>query len=131
MDTHNEVYDLHTKNMLRVLGVREDATPLQLRKAYLEKSKYAHPDKHPPSMKDQKTKEFLQLQDAYNWLNARHQCRVNMKEEFHRGGVRATNANVSNCNTPTTSVDDKKSKMLSSQINLVAFGLVVGPRRKS
>lgn len=128
MDTHNEVYDLHTKNMLRVLGVREDATPLQIRKAYLEKSKYAHPDKNPPSMKDQKIKEFLELQDAYNWLNARHQCRVNMKEEFN-GGIRATNANVSNCNTPTTSVDDKKT--LSSQINLVAFGLVVGPRRKS
>lgn len=128
MDTHNEVYDLHTKNMLRVLGVREDATPLQIRKAYLEKSKYAHPDKNPSSMKDQKIKEFLELQDAYNWLNARHQCRVNMKEEFN-GGIRATNANVSNCNTPTTSVDDKKT--LSSQINLVAFGLVVGPRRKS
>lgn len=128
MDTHNEVYDLHTKNMLRVLGVREDATPLQIRKAYLEKSKYAHPDKNPPSMKDQKIKEFLELQDAYNWLNARHQCRVNMKEEFN-GGIRATNANVSNCNMPTTSVDDKKT--LSSQINLVAFGLVVGPRRKS
>ena len=130
MDARNEATDLYTKSMLHVLGVSEDATSSQIRRAYLEKSKEAHPDKFPPSMKDLKTREFLQLQDAYNWLNAHCQCRVNGKEEFI-GGIRATNANVLNGNKPTVGVDDKTSKKLSSQINLVAFGLVVGPRRKS
>lgn len=131
MAASNKVIGLRTKEMLRILGVSEDATPLEIRRAYLERSKDAHPDKNPPAMKELKTKEFLQIQDAYNWLNARHQCGVNMNEELN-GGIRATNATAANYNTPTKGVvDDKTSKTVSTQINLVRFGLVVGPRRKS
>lgn len=130
MDARNEVNGRHTTSMFQILGVREDATPSQIRKAYLERLKDVHPDKNPPSMKDLKTKELLQLQDAYNWLNARHQCHVNRKGELN-GDKKATNSNVSGSTMPTIFANGNTNKTLSSQINLVAFGLVVGPRRKS
>ena len=52
-----------------VLGLTPTATREEVRKAYLTMSKLCHPDKcKDPGAKDQKTKEFQEVDEAYKEL---------------------------------------------------------------
>eukprot|EP00438_Fugacium_kawagutii_P009064 Skav208527 [mRNA] locus=scaffold6929:17853:20881:- [translate_table: standard] len=59
-----------TRTLYEILGIPQNATSLELRKAYLTRSKQVHPDKH--SGAPGSTAEFQKLSNAYNVLSTPH-----------------------------------------------------------
>lgn len=60
--------DLIRKKNLKKLGLSEDASPEQIKAAYLALAKRIHPDSRPPEEKAVAHEEFLELQKAYGEL---------------------------------------------------------------
>jgi DnaJ-class molecular chaperone len=52
-----------------ILGVKKDATPEEITKAYRQKARKEHPDKHPPEKLDEQTKIFQKIGEAYEVLS--------------------------------------------------------------
>jgi molecular chaperone DnaJ len=61
-------YDKDPKGYYRVLGVTPDATPEEISSAYRRLALKYHPDKNPKN-KEEATKKFQDLSNAYNTLN--------------------------------------------------------------
>ncbi len=52
-----------------ILGVKTDANEKELKKAYFDLSKKWHPDRNPPEKKEECTKKFQEISEAYEILS--------------------------------------------------------------
>lgn len=66
-DTNQAANQPPAKDHYKTLGVKQDATPTEIRKAYFNKAKQMHPDKNPDD--PLATEKFQELQEAYQTLS--------------------------------------------------------------
>lgn len=71
-----------------ILGVRADASPTEIRNAFIKKAKETHPDKNPNDPKA--TEKFQELNNAYEILKDPHK-----RQKYDSLGMNAFNSNCS------------------------------------
>ena len=79
VDTH--LYDL--------LGLKSNASPTDIKKAYYRVALQLHPDKVPEHQRDEATKAFQEIQDAYEILKD-----GDARQRYHQHGLRDAQAFV-------------------------------------
>ncbi|KAJ8899276.1 hypothetical protein K2173_018250 [Erythroxylum novogranatense] len=58
-----------TVNLYGLLGISESGTLLEIKQAYKQLARKYHPDVSPPNLKDNYTKRFIEVQEAYETLS--------------------------------------------------------------
>ena len=70
-------------DLFKVLGVERNCTTQDVRKAFMTQALIWHPDRAPEEKKDEYTKQYELLQEAYKTLsNEQHQTKSNISRIF-------------------------------------------------